>query len=210
MATSSHRFDTLLLFGAPGVGKGTQGKLLGQIPGFLHVASGDIFRALDRESELGKTFLEYSTQGLLVPDELTIEMWHEFMLAKVEDGTYRPQVQMLVLDGIPRNRKQAEMMDRYIVAHKIINLVVENDDELLKRMKRRAEQQGRLDDAKEEVIRNRFSVYRKETAPMLEHYDEDHHVSEVRAIGSPGRVLMNILNVVIPVQENIFRNALEE
>jgi len=209
MTTSPNRFDALLLFGAPGVGKGTQGKLLGQIPGFLHVASGDIFRSLDQESELGKTFLEYSSKGLLVPDELTIEMWHEFMLAKVENGTYRPQVQMLVLDGIPRNKKQAEMMDRYIVAHKVINLVAENDDELLKRMKRRAEQQGRLDDAKEEVIRNRFSVYHMETAPMLAHYDEDHHVSEVSAIGSPGRVLMNILNVVIPVQEQIFSNALE-
>jgi len=210
MTTSSNRFDAILLFGAPGVGKGTQGRLLGQIPGFLHVASGDIFRGLDRQSDLGKTFHEYSSKGLLVPDELTIRMWHEFMLTKIEDGTYRPQVQMLVLDGIPRNKKQAEMMDRYIVAHKIVNLMVENDDQLLKRMKRRAEQQGRIDDIKEEVIRNRFSVYRRETAPMLEHYDEDHHVSEISALGSPGRVLMNILNVVIPVQEKIFGNALEK
>src|SRR5262245_46307142 len=69
------RYPCVLLFGAPGVGKGTQGKLLGQVPGFVHMASGDIFRSLDRSSELGRKFQEYSSKGLLVPDEVTVSVW---------------------------------------------------------------------------------------------------------------------------------------
>ncbi len=61
-------YSSVLLVGAPGVGKGTQGELLGRVPGFVHMASGDIFRSLEKDSELGRKFHEYSSQGLLVPD----------------------------------------------------------------------------------------------------------------------------------------------
>ena len=71
------RYQTVLLFGAPGAGKGTQGKILGLVPGFFHLACGDVFRSLDVNSELGKEFLEYSSRGELVPDSLTIEMWRQ-------------------------------------------------------------------------------------------------------------------------------------
>ena len=209
MVNSEKKIDAILLIGPPGVGKGTQGKLLGAVPGFLHVASGDIFRALDRESELGKTFLEYSSKGLLVPDDLTIEMWYAFMQEKIADGSYRPDMQMVVLDGIPRSLKQAEIMDQYLTVHKVVRLVVEHQDELLRRMKRRAEREGRHDDAKEEVILNRFEIYKNETFPMLKHYDRDGLVAEINAIGSPGRVLRDVLTAVVPAQEGVFKNALE-
>ena len=71
--TPSRRYKTVLLFGAPGAGKGTQGKILGKVPGFYHLACGDVFRSLDMGSELGSKFMEYSSRGELVPDALTIE-----------------------------------------------------------------------------------------------------------------------------------------
>src|SRR5262245_55093023 len=70
------RYQTILLFGAPGSGKGTQGKILGQIPGFYHLSCGEVFRTLDTGSDLGKVFMEYSSRGELVPDDVTVKMWH--------------------------------------------------------------------------------------------------------------------------------------
>ncbi len=66
--TPTRRYKTILLFGAPGAGKGTQGKILGKVPGFYHLACGDVFRSLDMGSDLGRSFMEYSSRGELVPD----------------------------------------------------------------------------------------------------------------------------------------------
>ena len=140
------RYKSVLLFGAPGVGKGTQGKLLGQIPGFVHVASGDIFRALDKDSELGRQSLKYSSQGLLVPDDLTIALWREYMQRRITEQAFRPPTDLLVLDGIPRNLNQAKIVDQHIEVMRIIHLRAPNIDEMVQRMKRRAVQEGRRDD----------------------------------------------------------------
>ena len=75
------RFKTLLLFGAPGSGKGTQGSILGSIPGYVHVACGDVFRNLRVGSPLGKVFLEYSSRGALVPDDFTVQLWRAISTA---------------------------------------------------------------------------------------------------------------------------------
>ena len=73
------KYRTILLLGAPGAGKGTQGKILGTIPNFFHCACGDVFRSLSASNPLGQTFIEYSSQGKLVPDEPTIELWRQFI-----------------------------------------------------------------------------------------------------------------------------------
>src|SRR4051812_31091596 len=73
------RYKTILLFGAPGSGKGTQGKILGSIPGMFHTACGDVFRQLDLKSDLGKKFWEFSSKGNLVPDDLTVKLWKQFI-----------------------------------------------------------------------------------------------------------------------------------
>ena len=76
MATETRsKRPAILILGAPGSGKGTQGKALGMVPRFFHCACGDVFRSLDTRTELGKKFVEYSSKGQLVPDELTIELW---------------------------------------------------------------------------------------------------------------------------------------
>src|SRR3990170_7061862 len=68
------KYSTILIFGAPGSGKGTQGHILGTIPRFFHCACGDVFRSIDTRTSLGRTFLEYSSKGQLVPDEVTVQL----------------------------------------------------------------------------------------------------------------------------------------
>ena len=101
------RYQTALLLGAPGAGKGTQGKILGQIPGFFHLSCGDVFRRMDINSDLGRIFREYSSRGDLVPDEVTVKMWAQNINAQKILSLYKPQVDLLILDGIPRNVNQS-------------------------------------------------------------------------------------------------------
>lgn len=202
------RYKSMLLFGAPGVGKGTQGQMLGNIPGLFHLATGDMFRSLDADSELGRKFHEYSSQGLLVPDDFTIHLWRDYMKCQVSEGGYRPETDLLVLDGIPRNANQASIVDEHIDVLRIIHLKAPDIDEMVQRMQRRAEQQGRNDDADESVIRRRFEVYEAETSPVLEHYDAA-LITDVDALGAPVEVLLHVLEVVAPIYNaNGFVNPL--
>lgn len=194
----AQRFRSLLLFGPPGVGKGTQGTLLGHIPGLFHLATGDMFRSLDARSELGRQFHEYSAKGLLVPDELTIRLWEQYVRQRIADGRFNPASDLLVLDGIPRSARQAVAMDTHLDVLGILHLVCEDQEEMIRRMKGRAEKEGRHDDADEAVIRRRFQVYQAETAPVLRHYD-DALVHDIVATGLPIEVLHRILDVVVPV-----------
>ncbi len=201
------KYRSVLLFGAPGTGKGTQGNILGKIPGFCHVSSGDIFRALDPESEVGKTFHQYSSKGELVPDKLTITMWRQHMLKMERGGTYRPERELLVLDGIPRSAHQSDLMDEHISVMRLVHLVCSDMEEMVKRLQRRALRENRQDDAREDVIRKRYEVYQQETRPVLEHYPEE-CVSEVDALGTPVEVLQKILEAIIPAYSATFGNAL--
>ncbi len=101
-------YKSILLFGAPGSGKGTQGKILGTIPGFYHCACGDVFRAVDAHSELGKAFIQYSSKGQLVPDDLTVRLWAAQIEAMEDAGIFRPATDYLVLDGIPPQPEPGE------------------------------------------------------------------------------------------------------
>lgn len=203
----THRFQTILLFGAPGAGKGTQGKILGQVPGFYHLSCGEVFRTLDMSSELGKTFMQYSSKGLLVPDELTVKMWHQNMHARTVLSDYKPKADLLVLDGIPRNVNQAKLLEKHIHVLEIIHLVCPDKEAMIQRLRRRALKENRADDAKEDVIRKRWEVYERETFPVLEYYPKD-IIREVDATGSPARVLEYILEWVVPVQESHFTNPI--
>src|SRR5262245_17395363 len=104
------RYKTILLFGAPGSGKGTHGKILGSIPNFFHLACGEVFRNLTLGSELGRTFIQYSSQGQLVPDEPTIQLWRNTIDGYTTAGRFHPETDTLVLDGIPRSASQARLL----------------------------------------------------------------------------------------------------
>jgi len=202
MATS---LKTVLLFGQPGVGKGTQGAILGSVPGFVHLATGDMFRGLDHESQLGQEFLKYSTQGLLVPDELTVKLWRQYVQGLIDTNKYRPDTDLLVLDGIPRSAAQAGMIDEYIDVLRIVHLICTDTEALILRMKKRAKHSNRPDDADEDVIRRRIQVYHEETSPVLDFYD-DALTSEVDAVGLPGEILMNVLNAIVPAARDKIGN----
>lgn len=199
------RYQTVLLFGAPGAGKGTQGKILGEVPGFYHLSCGEVFRTLDMSSELGRTFQEYSSRGELVPDEITVRMWSENMHARTVLSEYKPASDLLVLDGIPRNTHQAKLLEKYINVLLIVHLICPNKEEMIKRLRRRALKENRIDDAREDVIRRRWEVYEKETFPVLEYYDSS-IIKTVSAMGSPASVLQHVLEAVVPVQESHFSN----
>jgi adenylate kinase len=187
------KFKTALFFGPPGSGKGTQGKVVGNLPGFVHVASGDLFRALDKASELGKIFVEYSSKGLLVPDDFTVRLWKDHMERMMAAGKFNPASDTLILDGIPRNVAQAKMLDRHIDVQKMIVLRVDSDlESIVQRMKQRAQKEGRLDDANEATIRNRFAVYDNETKPMLDHYPKKVR-ADVDALQSPIAVAHDVI-----------------
>src|SRR4051794_37792642 len=116
------RYQTILLFGAPGSGKGTQGKIMGTIPGFHHSSTGDIFRSLDLQSDVGRKFWEYAGRGELVPDEFTIGLWKQYIKGLEFINQFHPETEFLVLDGLPRNRKQAELLKDLIDVVAIIYL----------------------------------------------------------------------------------------
>jgi adenylate kinase len=203
----TQRFQTILLFGAPGAGKGTQGKILGEIPGFYHLSCGEVFRTLDMSSKIGRTFQEYSSKGKLVPDDVTIAMWHQNMHARTVLSDYKPHVDLLVLDGIPRNVTQAKLLKSHLDVLQIIHLVCPDKEEMIKRLRRRALKENRVDDAKEQVIRKRWQVYEDETYPVLKFYPPG-IIKEVDATGSPARVLEHILEWVVPTQEVHFNNPI--
>ncbi len=202
-------YKSVLLFGAPGAGKGTQGKVLGTIPGFYHCACGDVFRNLDIKSELGSVFYEYSSRGELVPDEVTVKMWAENIRAHAVIGDYKPTKDLLVLDGIPRTIEQAKLMDEYIKVLSVIHLSCNNEKEMFERLRRRALKSNRHDDADTKVIRHRWEVYEQETAPVLQHYQKD-MVVHIDSLNSPAQVLHDILDVVVPAQNTHFARFVDD
>ena len=189
-------YRTVLLFGAPGAGKGTQGKILGTIPNFFHCACGDVFRSLKTDSAIGQVFLEYSSRGELVPDEQTIQLWREFINASTKTGRFRPDQDTLVLDGIPRNEHQAEMLKETITVVAIFYLRCTQVDELTERLQRRALKENRLDDANIDVIRNRLETYERESKPVLDYYGKK-VLHPINADQNPAKVLFDILRHLV-------------
>src|SRR3979411_1194441 len=155
------KYRTFILFGAPGSGKGTQGKTLGTIPRFYHCPCGDVFRSIDTRSKVGKAFLEYSSKGKLVPDDITVELWKEAIDAAVDAHKFKPDIDTLVLDGIPRNVSQAKIMEERTVIERACHLSCPNRETLFSRLKKRALKDNRLDDANELVIQRQRPTYKQ-------------------------------------------------
>jgi adenylate kinase len=156
----------LLVLGPQGAGKGTQAKRIAAEHGIPHVSTGDMFRALDPSSELGRKVKAIMDTGELVPDELTVGM--------IEERLSQPDAARgFVLDGFPRNLAQAEALDLMLASigrdlDAILFLDVP-DEVGMERALRRAEQEGRSDDTPE-AIAKRLAVYHEQTEPVVEHY----------------------------------------
>jgi len=155
----------ILLFGYPGSGKGTQGKILSALPGFQHVAMGDILRGLTPAHPLYAAVQDQIRAGNLVPDELVLELFaHHLETLKL------PATDFVIVDGIPRNFKQVELLNRIVQVIKIFKLSIYDEAVVIERLCRRAVAQGRADDTSEAVIKHRLEVYRRETESCITAY----------------------------------------
>lgn len=192
------RYPSILMFGGPGSGKGTQGVVIGKMPNLVHLAMGDIFRALDRDSDIGKEFLSYSTQGKLVPDELTVRVFRHHVEARIEAGEIKLDYHTLILDGIPRTVTQVELLAEAIEVRRVVHLVMEDREALITRLVGRAGKSGRPDDADRDVIRNRIEVYERETAPVLQAYPKK-LIARVNGDQHPLAVLRDVADCLVDV-----------
>jgi adenylate kinase len=156
----------LLVLGPQGAGKGTQAKRISAEYEIPHVATGDMFRALDTSTELGREVAEFMARGDLVPDSRTVEMI-EHRLAEPDAA------EGFVLDGFPRNLAQAQALDSMLAGiGRVLDAILFFDvsDEVgMERALSRAALEGRADDTRD-VIAHRLEIYHRETEPILEHY----------------------------------------
>lgn len=183
----------IVLMGAPGAGKGTQAKKLEATLGLPQVATGDLFRAnLKNETELGQLAKSFMDKGELVPDEVTVAM--------VKDRLSQPDCQSgAVLDGFPRTTAQAEALDELLMAFggkiNIVPSIYVTQDELVARLLKRAEIEGRADD-NEETIRNRMRVYHEQTAPLLDFYKQRKLLVEINGEQSIDQVQSDLIKEI--------------
>jgi len=182
-----------LLIGPPGAGKGTQAALLAQAYGIPAVSTGDIFRAnVKNETELGVLAKSFMDKGEYVPDSLTNDLVRDRLAqADVSEG--------FLLDGYPRTQDQVLELDAILSSNHTgldaVILLASDPDELVRRLLKRAQEQGRADDT-EEVIRHRQNVYLEQTQPLIEVYSARGLVVEIDGIGQVGEVTERILNAL--------------
>jgi adenylate kinase len=190
----------MLLMGPPGAGKGTQAKVLADKLGIPAISTGDIFRAnMAQETPLGLEAKRYVDAGEYVPDDITNAM--------VRDRLAQPDAQKgFLLDGYPRTVAQVEMLDDLLAeTGKRLNAVVvlkADQEELVQRLLKRAELEGRSDDT-EDVVRRRQEVYYEQTAPLLEVYADHGVLVEVDGVGDVEEIGERILAAIAPLEDNL-------
>jgi adenylate kinase len=192
MSSSAAARDSirLLLLGAPGSGKGTQGTLLAQRYDAPHVSTGDLLRAqVEQGTELGRRAQPYMERGDLVPDELILGMVLERVLGPDAPPSF-------VLDGFPRTVAQAEAAyDQAVDADRVLDAVVCLDidhDELIGRIEQRGRDSGRADDTAQTVL-HRIAEYEQKTLPLLDYYAGRDILLRVDAVGEVDEVTARIV-----------------
>ncbi|MBQ4502673.1 MAG: adenylate kinase [Alistipes sp.] len=180
----------VVLFGAPGCGKGTQSELLEKRFGLSHVSTGEIIRShIKSQTELGLQMQEYISRGELAPDSVVIGMIEDYLAAnKGIKGT--------IFDGFPRTTAQAEAFDKLLEQHNdSVDIMIYMDvpeEELVKRILLRGKESGRADDASEDVIRNRIAVYNQQTAVVADYYRAQGKYVAVPSLGTIDEVFERI------------------
>lgn len=184
----------IVIFGAPGAGKGTQSDTMIEEYGFGHISTGDVLRSeIKKGTELGKTAKGYIDNGQLIPDELMVDI-----LASVYD-TFGKDHKGVIFDGFPRTISQAESLKAMLAerGHKIaamIELFVP-EEELMKRLLLRGEQSGRSDD-NEETIKKRLKVYNTQTSPLIDWYEGEKIHHHVEGLGSIDDIFERVKAVI--------------
>ena len=184
----------LVIFGAPGSGKGTQSENIVEKYGFEHISTGDVLRnEIKNGTELGKTAKSYIDQGQLIPDELMIDI-----LASVYDS-FGKEHKGVIFDGFPRTIPQAEALKKMLAerGHKVAAMIELDvpEDELMKRLLLRGQQSGRSDD-NEETIKKRLNVYHNQTSPLIEWYAKEGIHHHINGLGELDRIFGDITAVI--------------
>ena len=184
----------IVLFGAPGCGKGTQAQRLKERYGIDHVSTGEVIRGeIRRGTELGRSMESYIAQGKLAPDEIVIGMIANYVAEHLD-------AKGCIFDGFPRTTVQAEEFDKILAKHGLkVDIMVDihvPEEELVRRILLRGKESDRADDASEEVIRDRLKVYHDQTAVVSDFYAAQGKYASVDGIGSIDEVFDRIAGIV--------------
>ncbi len=184
----------IILFGPPGAGKGTQSKKLLEKYNLVHLSTGDIFRAeLKNETGLGKEARRYMDKGELVPDSVVINMIKGHIGKNLSSNGF-------IFDGFPRTTAQAEALDKMVGEFNIsisgMIALTADENELINRLQKRAEIEGRKDDADINVVKNRLKVYNTETAIVKDHYEKQNKYYEADGIGTIDEVFERLSKII--------------
>lgn len=171
----------VLIFGAPGSGKGTQSAFIEKKYGLEHLSTGDLLRTeLETQSDLGKLFETYISQGNLVPDNLIINMLAKFLDSRKSEKGY-------IFDGFPRTTAQAEALNHMLAQRSMkVSILLDinvSEAELVGRLLKRGITSGRSDD-NYETIQKRIQVYRSQTEPVKDFYKKDGLTVDIEGVGS--------------------------
>ena len=183
----------IVIFGAPGSGKGTQSERIVEKYGINHISTGDVLRAeIKNGTELGKTAKGYIDQGQLIPDELMIDI-----LASVFDSF--KDSKGVIFDGFPRTIAQAEALKKMLAERgQDVSVMVDLDvpeEELMVRLIKRGKDSGRADD-NEETIKKRLHVYHSQTAPLIDWYKNEKKYQHINGLGTMEGIFAEICGAV--------------
>ena len=183
----------IVIFGAPGSGKGTQSERIVEKYGINHISTGDVLRAeIKNGTELGKTAKGYIDQGQLIPDELMIDI-----LASVFDSF--KDSKGVIFDGFPRTIAQAEALKKMLAERgQDVSVMLDLDvpeDELMVRLIKRGKDSGRADD-NEETIKKRLHVYHSQTSPLIDWYKNEKKYQHINGLGTMDGIFADICEAV--------------
>lgn len=188
----------IVIFGAPGSGKGTQSENLIEKYNLAHISTGDVLRAeIKNGTELGQLAEGYISKGQLVPDEVVIDM-----LAKVLDS--KKDKAGVIFDGFPRTIPQGEALDKMLAERgQGVSIVVSlevDEQELIDRLLKRGQQSGRSDD-NYETIKARLDVYNNQTSPLKDHYTKASKIAHIKGVGSVEEIFDRIAVAVDQIKK---------
>ncbi len=184
----------IVIFGAPGSGKGTQSEKIVEKYGFAHISTGDVLRSeIKKGTELGKLANDYISKGQLIPDSLMTDI-----LASVYDSL-RGTSKGCIFDGFPRTIPQAESLNTLLAERgEAVSAMIELDvpeEELVTRLVERGKTSGRADD-NEETIKKRLGVYHAQTSPLIEWFDAQGKRYAIDGLGAMERIFEDICSVI--------------
>ena len=189
-----NNMKNIVIFGAPGSGKGTQSDLIIEKYGLNHISTGDVLRnEMKNGTPLGQTARQYIDEGKLVPDSLIIDM-----LAKVYDS-FGNEHKGVIFDGFPRTVPQAEALKKMLAerGHEVAAMIELDvpEDELMSRLVKRGLESGRSDD-NEETIKKRLDVYHNQTSPLIDWYEKEGLRRPITGLGALDRIFADICAVI--------------